>query len=93
LKASNQNWWNGYGFLGLPSFVLARKMKALKENLKVWNKQVLGDAVNCSKKLHREELKSQAENLCMAVWLMITMPLFFFLFFFFHQLANSHLFL
>ena len=27
-------WWNGYCFSGSPSFILARKLKALKENLK-----------------------------------------------------------
>lgn len=39
-----QQWWNGYHFLGPPSFVLARKLKALKEDLKGWNKQEFGDA-------------------------------------------------
>ena len=27
-------WWNGYCFLGSPSFILARKLKALKDELK-----------------------------------------------------------
>jgi hypothetical protein len=38
-----QGWWSGYSFSGPPSHVLARKMKALKEDLKTWNKNVYGD--------------------------------------------------
>ena len=29
--------------MGSPSFILARKLKALKEDLKKWNKKVFGD--------------------------------------------------
>ena len=29
-----QGWWNSYTFDGTPSFVLASKLKALKEDLK-----------------------------------------------------------
>ena len=29
-----RQWWNGYCFSGSPSFILARKLKALKEDLK-----------------------------------------------------------
>ncbi len=36
-------WWSNYSFDGTPSFVLAQKLKALKGDLKVWNKQVFGD--------------------------------------------------
>jgi hypothetical protein len=36
-------WWSGYEFIGTPSFVLASKLKALKEDLKQWNKEVFGD--------------------------------------------------
>jgi hypothetical protein len=36
-------WWTGYEFHGTPSFVLASKLKALKEDLKVWNKVTFGD--------------------------------------------------
>ena len=36
-------WWSSYPFSGTPSFVLAQKLKALKGDLKVWNKQVFGD--------------------------------------------------
>ena len=38
-----QGWWSNYSFSGPPSLVLARKLKALKEDLKIWNKEVFGD--------------------------------------------------
>ena len=38
-----RGWWSSYSFRGTPSYVLSQKMKALKEDLKVWNKQVFGD--------------------------------------------------
>jgi endonuclease/exonuclease/phosphatase family metal-dependent hydrolase len=38
-----QNWWSGYEFVETPSFVLACKLKALKEDLKKWNKDTFGD--------------------------------------------------
>ena len=38
-----RQWWNGYCFLGSPSFILARKLKVLKEDLKKWNKEEFGD--------------------------------------------------
>ena len=38
-----QQWWNGYCFLGSPSFILACKFKALKEDLKKWNKEEFGN--------------------------------------------------
>jgi len=31
-------WWESYSFQGSPSFVLAHKLKALKVDLKSWNK-------------------------------------------------------
>jgi chemotaxis response regulator CheB len=37
------NWWSGYEFTGTPSFVLACKLKALKEDLKKWNRETFGD--------------------------------------------------
>jgi hypothetical protein len=36
-------WWSSYSFTGPPSLVLARKLKALKEDLKQWNYQVFGN--------------------------------------------------
>ena len=38
-----QQWWTSYCFTGSPSFVLAQKLKTLKEDLKKWNKEVFGD--------------------------------------------------
>ena len=37
------DWWSSYSYSGTPSFVLAQKLKALKGDLKAWNKQVFGD--------------------------------------------------
>ncbi len=37
------SWWAGYEFMGTPSFVLACKLKALKEDLKKWNRDTFGD--------------------------------------------------
>ena len=38
-----QEWWSGYTFSGTPSFVLAHKIKALKRDLKVWNREKFGN--------------------------------------------------
>ena len=38
-----RQWWNGYCFSGSPSFILGRKLKALKGDLKKWNKEEFGD--------------------------------------------------
>ena len=38
-----QCWWNGYHFVGPPSYVLACIFKVLKGDLKHWNKHVFGD--------------------------------------------------
>ena len=38
-----QSWWSGYVFSGTLSFVLASKLKALKEDLKQWNRYTFGD--------------------------------------------------
>jgi hypothetical protein len=32
-----KKWWLSYEFSGLPSFILANKLKALKTDLKKWN--------------------------------------------------------
>ena len=39
------SWWSGYDFFGTPSFVLANKLKVLKEDLKNWNKITFGDVL------------------------------------------------
>jgi hypothetical protein len=38
-----KKWWMSYDFSGLPSFILANKLKALKCDLKKWNEEVFGD--------------------------------------------------
>uniref|UniRef100_A0A2N9GXU6 Reverse transcriptase domain-containing protein n=1 Tax=Fagus sylvatica TaxID=28930 RepID=A0A2N9GXU6_FAGSY len=38
-----QKWWSGYSYSGTPSFVLAQKLKALKGDLKEWNRLEFGD--------------------------------------------------
>ena len=38
-----RQWWNGYCFLGSSSFIVACKLKALKDDLKKWNKEEFGD--------------------------------------------------
>ena len=37
------SWWNCYSFLGTPSFVLAKKLKALKEDIIQWNRSEFGN--------------------------------------------------
>lgn len=38
-----KSWWDSFSFDGCPSFVFAKKLKALKECLKVWNREVFGN--------------------------------------------------
>jgi hypothetical protein len=38
-----KTWWMSYEFYGLPSYVLANKLKALMTNLKKLNEEVFGD--------------------------------------------------
>jgi hypothetical protein len=33
-----KSWWEGYRFEGRTSFIITCKLKALKEDLKEWNK-------------------------------------------------------
>ena len=35
-------WWQGIVVRGSPSYRLALKLKGLKQNLKIWNKEVFG---------------------------------------------------
>jgi hypothetical protein len=46
-----QRWWESYDFQGLPSFVLANKLKTLKVDLKKWNAEVFGDVGKKKKEL------------------------------------------
>jgi hypothetical protein len=45
-----KSWWDSYSFGGLPSFVLANKLKTLKMDLKKWNGEVFGDIGRKKKK-------------------------------------------
>jgi hypothetical protein len=38
-----RQWWGSYDFQGTLSFVLASKLKVLKEDIKKWNKESFGD--------------------------------------------------
>jgi hypothetical protein len=50
-------WWSSYFFFGTPSFILARKLKALKADIKRWNEIEFGNVgVRCIEKA--EELKA-----------------------------------
>jgi hypothetical protein len=43
-----KQWWDSYQFQGSPSFIFARKIKALKMDLKKWNEEVFGN-IDCNK--------------------------------------------
>ena len=45
------SWWNRYSFLGTPSFVLAKKLKALKEDIIQWNRSEFGNVEHQKKEL------------------------------------------
>ena len=52
-----QQWWRGYHSVGFPSYVLACKLKALKCDLKHWNKHMFGDVAFRKKCLLTELLE------------------------------------
>jgi hypothetical protein len=51
-----KNWWDSFHFFGSPSYVLAKKIRALKWEIKKWNLEVFGD-VGVRHKASCEELK------------------------------------
>ena len=53
--AKVRGWWDSFQFFGSPSFVLAKKMKALKWEIKSWNLEEFGDV--------REKNKASCEVL------------------------------
>jgi hypothetical protein len=59
-----KGWWQSYQFVGDPSNVLARKLKALKGELRRWNNEVFGHVEKNKKDLLEEirELDSLEEN-------------------------------
>jgi hypothetical protein len=52
-----KDWWAAYQFQGTPSFVFAKKLRALKGDIKTWNKNVFGN-IGALVKERVEELKS-----------------------------------
>jgi hypothetical protein len=51
-----RDWWGSFSFEGSPSFVMAKKLQALKEEIKKWNTEVFGD-VGVRTKAWVEELE------------------------------------
>jgi hypothetical protein len=51
-----RDWWGSFFFEGSPSFVLARKLQALKGEIKKWNREVFGDT-GARNKAWAEELE------------------------------------
>ena len=49
-----RSWWESYNVLGALSFVLANKLKLLKNDLKKWNVEVFGNAEDRMRKLWQE---------------------------------------
>ena len=49
-----QSWWESYHFHGAPSFVLANKLKLLKNYLKRWNVGVFSHVEDRIKKLWKD---------------------------------------
>ena len=45
------SWWNCYSFSGTPSYVFAKKLKALKEDIIQWNRQDFGNVGHRKKDL------------------------------------------
>ncbi|KAG5543219.1 hypothetical protein RHGRI_016093 [Rhododendron griersonianum] len=60
-------WWNNYSVSGKPSFVLAKKLKLLKEDLRKWNFEVFGLLGNQKAKvvdvIRRVDLEEQVRAL------------------------------
>jgi exonuclease III len=59
-----KEWWNRYTFSGTPSYVLACKLKALKGDLKVWNREVFGDLSYNKSRLQAELLDLDVKEGC-----------------------------
>ena len=57
-----QQWWHGYCFMGSPSFVLAQRLKTLKEDLKRWNKEEFGNLAFRKKSLLTKLLSLDAKE-------------------------------
>jgi hypothetical protein len=51
-----RDWWGSFSFEGTPSFILAKKLQALKGKIKEWNIEVFGN-VGARNRAWAEELK------------------------------------
>ena len=62
-----RGWWASYQFQGTPSFILSKKFRALKEDIKTWNKIVFGNVGALIKemvdKLKALEIAAEGEGL------------------------------
>jgi hypothetical protein len=38
-----RGWWTWYQFQGTPSFIIAKKLRALKGDIKTWDRTVFGN--------------------------------------------------
>jgi hypothetical protein len=58
-------WWSSFSFRGSPSFILAKKLRALKGEIKRWNREVFG-IVGARIKAWAEELEllDRSEEVC-----------------------------
>ena len=54
--------WNRHSFVGTPSFVLAKKLKALKEDIMQWNRQEFGNIRRQKKQLLEESKTLDAKE-------------------------------
>ena len=61
-----KHWWEGYNFMGSLSFVLAKKLKPLKEDPKKWNKEDFRDLAFRKKCLLSELLVLMLRKNCWA---------------------------
>jgi hypothetical protein len=59
-----ERWWGSYQFFGTPSFILAKKLRALKTDLKKWNEEEFGNVMIKKLRLLQElhDLDSIAEH-------------------------------
>jgi hypothetical protein len=50
-----RSWWSSFSFMGSPSFILAKKFRAFKGEIKRWNREVFGN-MGAHNKAWAEEL-------------------------------------
>ncbi|KAL4653850.1 hypothetical protein ACB092_01G335600 [Castanea dentata] len=57
-----QTWWNQHSFVGTLSFVLAKNLKALKEDIVQWNRREFGNVARQKKQLLEELISLDAKE-------------------------------